>query len=174
MSARSKTIVMAAAGVGAVVAVSLPADAAPKGDAKPTGVAASKTVTGPANAAMRAARPQLGSPTTQLRTGDTCSAYSDGHGDFCMWYLSNFTGSRTGFLRNDANLVDDRFVSTGSGSGALVTNNAESDWNYDRFATVFVATSPNYTGFIGSVGPNTGGNFSSTYKNNVESLYWAG
>jgi hypothetical protein len=90
-----------------------------------------------------------------------------------MWYLSNFTGSRTGFLRNDRNLADDRFVGAGLGQGQTVTNNAESDWNYDRFNTVYVATSPGFTGSIGFVGPSSGGNFNSTYKNQVESLYWA-
>src|SRR5215213_736286 len=174
MSGRIKTVMTVAAGLGAVVAVSLPANAALKGDTESSGLASFKTATGAANGGSLAARPSVGSPTgQQLRTGDGCSAYSDGHGDFCLWYLSNFTGSRTGFLRNDANLADDTFVGAGSGLGSTVTNNAESDWNYDRFATVFVATSPGYTGSIGFVGPSSGGNFSSTYKNNVESLYWA-
>ena len=128
-----------------------------------------KTVTGAAVAGKHAA-PKL---SAQLRTGDVCSAYGDGHGDLCLWYFSNFTGSRTGFLRNDANLVDDRFVSAGAGQNAVVTNNAESVWNYDRFVTAWVATSPNYGGSNGFISPNSGGNLNATYKNNSESIFWA-
>ena len=173
MRTQNKTMTVFA-GIAAVAAVAVatgPANAAHKGDASPSRVAAHKTITGAANSASHAARPSAG--TGQRVTGDACSLYGDGHGDLCLWYLSGFTGSRTGFLRDDSNLVDDVFRSAGAGQGSSTTNNAESDWNYDRFNTVFVATSPGFTGSVGFIGPNSGGNFSSTYKNNVESLYWA-
>ena len=170
MRSRSKTtmtIVASIAAAGAVAAATLPANAAGKGDTSSSRVSA-KTVTGAAVAGRHAA-PKL----SQLRTGDVCSAYSDGHGDLCLWYFSNFTGSRTGFLRNDANLSDDRFVSAGSGQGQTVTNNAESAWNYDRFVTAWAATSPNFGGSNGFISPNSGGNFTATYKNNTESIFWS-
>jgi hypothetical protein len=161
------TIVAGIAAAGAVAVATLPANAADKGDSS-SRLTTQKTVTGGAVAGKLAA-PQL----SQLRTGDVCSAYADGHGDLCLWYFSNFTGSRTGFLRNDSNLVDDRFVSAGSGQGAVVTNNAESVWNYDRFVTAWAATSPNFGGSNGFISPNSGGNFNATYKNNTESIFWA-
>ena len=170
MRARNKTtmtLIASLAAAGAIAAATLPANAADKGDASSSRVSA-KTVTGAAVAGKQVA-PKL----SQLRTGDVCSAYGDGHGDLCLWYLSNFTGSRTGFLRNDANLVDDRFVSAGAGQNAVVTNNAESVWNYDRFVTAWAATSPNFGGSNGFISPNSGGNFSATYKNNTESIFWA-
>lgn len=168
------SVVAGLATIGAVAAVTLPANAADKGDDQSSRVSAQRTHTGSAIAGNNAARPQPGGASGQRVTGDTCTAYSDGHGDLCLWYSSNFVGSRTGFLRDDANLSDDRFVEAGSGQSSTVTNNAESAWNYDRFGTAFVTTSPNYTGFVGSMAPNSGGNFSATYKNNVESIYWAG
>jgi Peptidase inhibitor family I36 len=180
MFTRKNATAFAAAGVvvGAVLGSTLPASAARKHDA-PTAsdVSTHKTMTGAAVAQNHLSAPR----TPSLRTGtaipmtataDLCSSYSDGHGDLCLWYFSNFSGSSAGFLRNDANLVDDRFTSVGSGQSSLVTNNAESVWNYDRFKTAYVATSPGYTGFVGFLSPWSGGNFTSTYRNNVESLYW--
>jgi Peptidase inhibitor family I36 len=181
MFTRKNATAFVAAGLvaGAVIGSALPASAARKHDA-PTAsnVSAHKTVTGAAVGQSRSSAPQVpslrrsGTAIPMTATADLCSSYPDGHGDLCMWYFSGFTGSSAGFLRNDANLVDDRFVSVGSGQSSLVTNNAESVWNYDRFKTAFVATSPGYTGFVGFVSPWSGGNFSSTYRNNVESLYW--
>jgi hypothetical protein len=166
-SKKTMTLIAGIAAAGAVVGSTLPANAVQKGhDTTSNRPAAHKTVTGSATRASSAARPNL-------TTGDACSAYSDGHGDLCMWYFSNYNGSNTGFLRSDYNLNDDHFVSAGSGQNSLVTNNAESVWNYDHYTTAYVATSPGFTGSIGYIRPWTGGNFSSTYSNNVESLYWA-
>jgi len=102
-----------------------------------------------------------------------CYAYSNGRGDFCLWYLTNYTQSRGGVGSNDSNLVNNYFVTSGSGQGSSLTNNAESDYNYDSYYTAKVTTSPNYYGYVGSVRPRTGGNFNSTYTNNVESIYWS-
>ncbi len=155
---------------GLVVGATLPANAAQKGDERPTAAAAGQVRTGPASTPVPGGAPAA---SRNLTTGDGCSSYSDGHGDLCLWYFSSYSGSATGFLRNDANLADDKFVGAGTGQGSLVTNNAESGWNYDRFATVYVATSPGYTGSVGYISPWSGGNLNSTYKNNVESIYWA-
>src|SRR4051794_4921625 len=107
MRAPSKTIMTLVAGIaaaGAVLGTTLPANAAHKGqDSATSRPAAQKIHTGAANKASHAASPNL-------RTGDACSSYSDGHGDLCMWYLANYTGSSTGFLRNDGGLSDDIFV----------------------------------------------------------------
>jgi hypothetical protein len=175
MRARNKTtmtLIASIAAAGAVAAATLPANASDKGDSSSSRVTA-KTVTGGAVAGKHAAPKVSTGVGAQLRTGDVCSAYGDGHGDLCLWYFSNYGGSRTGFLRNDANLVDDRFVSAGAGQNAVVTNNAESVWNYDRFVTAWVATSPNYAGSNGFISPNSGGNLNATYKNNSESIFWA-
>jgi uncharacterized MAPEG superfamily protein len=102
-----------------------------------------------------------------------CYAYSNGRGDFCLWYLTNYTQSRGGVGSNDSNLVNNYFVTSGSGQGSSLTNNTESDYNYDSYYTAKVTTSPNYYGYVGSVRPRTGGNFNSTYTNNVESIYWS-
>ncbi len=59
------------------------------------------------------------------------------------------------------------------GRGQRVGNNAEFVWNRDPRTSVKVCTGPNYTGTCGLVLPNQSGNFTSTYKNNVESLIWA-
>ena len=73
----------------------------------------------------------------------------------------------------NSNLVNNYFVTSGSGQGSSLTNNTESDYNYDSYYTAKVTTSPNYYGYVGSVRPRTGGNFNSTYTNNVESIYWS-
>jgi hypothetical protein len=175
MRARSKTtmtLIASIAAAGAVAAATLPANASDKGDTSSSRVTA-RTVTGAAIAGHHAAPKVSTGVGAQLRTGDVCSAYGDGHGDLCLWYFSNFAGSRTGFLRNDANLADDTFVSAGSGQGQTVTNNAESAWNYDHFTTVWVATSPGFGGSNGFISPNSGGNLNATYKNNSESIFWA-
>ena len=172
MHARNKktmTLVAGIAAAGAVVAATLPANAADKGDASPSREANHKTMTGNAIKAKHAAP----GASTQRVTGDACSSYADGHGDLCLWYLSNYAGSRVGFLRDDANMADDRFRSAGSGQTSIVTNNAESAWNYDSFSIAYLATSPNYTGSVGFINPDSGGNLSATYKNNTESLYWS-
>lgn len=107
------------------------------------------------------------SPTT------SCNTYANGTGDMCFWYLTGFQGSRGGFYSNDSNFGDNYFVTPGAGQGTRIANNAESDYNYDNYYTAKVSTSVNYYGYVGSVAPRHGGNFNPTYKNNVESLYWA-
>jgi hypothetical protein len=101
-----------------------------------------------------------------------CNTYSSGYGDLCLWYLQNYTGSRADFYWADGNLNDNTFITPGAGQGQRVGNNAESDWNYDHILTARVFTGVNYTGVAGDIPPNTGGNFNSTFRNNVESFYW--
>jgi hypothetical protein len=101
-----------------------------------------------------------------------CNLFSNGDGDFCLWYLQNYSGSHADFFFGDTNLNNDRFNSAGAGQGAIVGNNAESDYNYDRRLTAQVYTGTNYTGTFGNVAPNSGGNFTATFRNNVESFKW--
>ncbi|HEY5785269.1 MAG TPA: hypothetical protein VIT65_10870 [Microlunatus sp.] len=102
-----------------------------------------------------------------------CYAYSNGTGDLCLWYYQNYTGSRGGSYGSDANLSDNYFASTGSGQNQSMTNNSESTFNYDYIYTSVVWTNNNYTGTSGTLAPRAGGNWTSTYKNNVQSLYWS-
>jgi hypothetical protein len=172
-------LIVGIAATAAIVGAALPASAAGHDASKRGGPSAPAKGTGPAVTPGS----QVGAPSA--RQGDkstgnglrplraeACYAYSDGTGDLCLWYLQSYAGSRGGFYNNDANLNDDVFVTAGSGQYSHIGNNAESVWNYDHYWTAWLATSPNFTGSIGYVKPYTGGNLSSTYKNNTESFYW--
>jgi len=96
-------------------------------------------------------------------------------GEFVQWYFSGYSGGCEDDFSGDATFFNDTFKNCGqgaSGVGAVVANNTESDWNYDPSFTAHVCTGTNSTGTCGFILPNSGGNFSTTYKNNVESLYW--
>jgi len=124
-----------------------------------------------ASAGRQAGVSASGSVGTAAAT-TSCYSYSNGTGDFCQWYLVNYTQSRGGLYYSDANFWDNYFVTAGWGQGQRIANNAESDYNYDRYLTARVATYTNYQGVLGDVRPRTGGNFTSTFKNNVESFRW--
>ncbi|MGZ4561750.1 MAG: peptidase inhibitor family I36 protein [Mycobacteriaceae bacterium] len=95
-------------------------------------------------------------------------------GEVCLYFLhSPIFGSLYDTSHNDPYLSNNRFISAGLGRFAHVDNNAEFVWNRDPRTSVKVCTGPNYTGTCGFVLPNQSGNFTSTYKNNVESLIWA-
>jgi hypothetical protein len=102
----------------------------------------------------------------------TCSVYANGTGDLCLWYFSSFTGSRVDFYYNDSNLYNNVFLTSGSGKGAVVASNAESAYNYDSIWTAWVCTDPSYAGSCGYILPRTGGNFTATFYNRSDSLYW--
>ncbi|MCK9895321.1 peptidase inhibitor family I36 protein [Frankia sp. AgB32] len=156
-----------------VVAVGQPASAAsPVNTSGPVPPAAVSAV-GAASAAQTSAtaRNQGGGVRASHLDG-VCNTYSSGYGDLCLWYLQNYTGSHADFYFGDGNLNDNYFNSPGAGQGQRVGNNSESDWNYDRHLTARVFTGVNYTGVAGDIAPYTGGNFNSTFRNNVESFYW--
>jgi hypothetical protein len=94
-------------------------------------------------------------------------------GEVCLYYFSNFAGSRYDTAHNDPTLFDNRFITAGAGQLATVGANAESVWNRDPNTTVWVCTGTNQTGSCGYVAPNSYGNFNSTYFNKVDSLIWA-
>jgi hypothetical protein len=96
-------------------------------------------------------------------------------GDLGLYYFSSNLGygSLYDTSHNDNWLFDNHFISGGAGQGQVVANNAEFAWNRDPHTTVIVCTGYNYTGSCGVIGPNVYGNFTSTYSNKVESIYWA-
>ncbi|WP_255355759.1 peptidase inhibitor family I36 protein [Frankia sp. CpI1-P] len=98
--------------------------------------------------------------------------YSNGDGDLCLWYFRNYGGSHADFFFSDNNLNNNTFSSPGAGQGARVGNNSESAWNYDQHLTARVYTGVNSTGTWGTIAPSSGGNFTSTFINNVESFIW--
>ena len=115
-----------------------------------------------------------GAPSSRLRT----LASQDGScdvGDVCLYYFSSSRGYGSGYdtAHNDPNLFNNHFIGFGAGRGSVVGSNAEAVWNRDPRTTVYVCTGLNSQGNCGSVGPNTLGNFTSTYSNRVQSLYWA-
>lgn len=191
MNAR-KISVAIIAGFATMAALSAPGSASadvkqPRSGAHTDGV----VKTGQASKATSAKPPQLAKKassrlSTAQRTGRTsrtsasgtaavtrsCYSYSNGTGDLCLWYFQNYSGSRGGVYSSDSNLVDNYFATLGSGQYRSMTNNTESDFNYDYYYRAVVATSPGYYGYRGTINPRTGGNFNSTYVNNVESVYW--
>lgn len=133
----------------------------------------SKAPTGPAPLARPVAQ-----GTSALAPAGPFSRFApqDGNcevGEVCLYYFSNFVGSRYDTPHNDSTLFDNHFVSAGAGQGAVVGADAESVWNRDPHTTVWVCTGTNQTGSCGYVLPNQFGNFNSTFFNNVGSLIWA-
>ena len=97
-------------------------------------------------------------------------------GEFVQWYYTNYTGGCEDDYYADTSFWNDYFKNCGqggSGVGAVVANNTESDYNYDYTYRANPCTGTSYTGSCGTVQPRAGGNYNSTYKNNVESLYWS-
>jgi hypothetical protein len=117
-------------------------------------------------------------PTSRLPRMVRPDASQDGSvdvGDLGLWYFdsSHGYGSVYDTSHNDNWLFDNHFISAGAGQGSVVANNSEFAWNRDPHTTVIVCTGYNYTGSCGTIGPNVYGNFTSTYRDNVESVYWA-
>lgn len=118
------------------------------------------------------------SPASRLPGRMTVNASQDGVvdvGDLGLWYYNSSLGygSLYDTSHNDNWLFDNHFISSGAGRGQVVANNSEFAWNRDPHTTVIVCTGYNYTGSCGTIAPNAYGNFTSTYENNVESVYWA-
>ena len=182
MNGMKKAAAVVIVGLAAATAVTGTAAAAEKG--APSSTATKAVAQGSASSSTLAKAPAAqkstvtrqkaatGGASTAAAATRSCYVYSNGTGDFCQWWLVNYTGSRGGVFSNDSNLSDNYFATAGGGQYSTMRNNAESDYNYDRYYTAKVATSINYYGYVGIVSPRTGGNYNSTYKNNVESLYW--
>src|SRR6266545_1989617 len=174
----------------AVLVVALPAGATPT-TAASTGAAstgAASTGAAPSGAAPAAATAPLAlvparaqAPVATLKTGargsvsplanqdGACNSLSNGDGDFCYWFSTNFVGSLSDFFFSDANLGNNIFLTPGLGLGQPVANNSESALNADSFLSVLVFTGANFSGTAGIVQPRQFGNFNATFVNNVES-----
>jgi hypothetical protein len=127
---------------------------------------------------LAAATLVAGSALVGAGVGSAQAASKDGvieTGEFVQWYFTGYSGGCEDDYYADSNFAGDTFKNCGQGTagvGATVTNNTESDFNYDPTYTAVVYTGANFTGASGSVLPHRGGNYNSTFKNNVESLSW--
>jgi hypothetical protein len=124
------------------------------------------------------ALPSAVTPTSRRPGMVRVNASQDGSvdvGDLGLWYYDSAHGYGSAYdtSHNDNWLFDNHFISSGAGQGAVVANDSEFAWNRDPHTTVIVCTGYNYTGTCGAIGPNVYGNFTSTYRDNVESIYWA-
>jgi Peptidase inhibitor family I36 len=156
---------------GALIGAALPANAQGHGKAAGQGLASTPGSHSTAPKVKHSVAPSGG--RFAQPDSDACYAYSDGTGDLCLWYYYNYSGSRGGIYSNDISLWDDSFTTSGSGQGAIMANNTESFWNYDHIWTAFGCTGVVFTGSCGYAKPWTGGNFSSTFVNNLESVRWS-
>src|SRR6266498_2108884 len=110
-----------------------------------------------------------GSVSPLANQDGACNSLSNGDGDFCYWFSTNFVGSLSDFFFSDANLGNNIFLTPGLGLGQPVANNSESALNADSFLSVLVFTGANFSGTAGIVQPRQFGNFNATFVNNVES-----
>jgi hypothetical protein len=150
------TTVLSASLVGA------PASAVPSSHSKP----------GPA-AAPSAVRPPA--PVAPKRTTGLAPAIPNQDGvcnfdELCLWYFENFQGSMSDFAFTTPHLAGFRFLSAGFGQGQPVTNNSESVFNTDDEFSVSVCVNDNLVGPCGLLQPGQSGNFTASFRNNVESF----
>ncbi|MCX4982713.1 hypothetical protein [Streptomyces sp. NBC_00572] len=101
------------------------------------------------------------------------AASKDGHLDYNEFSLNwedTQGGAWTDFQYDESLLNNDRFVTPGPGSGAVVDNNAESYFNFGS-RTWYVYTGAEAKGVEGWIPADLMGNFSTTFKNQVSSIY---
>jgi hypothetical protein len=143
--------------------------------APPAGAAPSAATT--AATTQSALVPAHGTPVVKKTTGavtlanqdGACNSLSNGDGDFCYWFSTNFVGSLSDFFFSDTNLGNNTFLTPGLGLGEAVANNSESALNADSNLSVLVFTGTSFSGTSGLVQPRQFGNFNTTFVNNVES-----
>lgn len=169
-----------AIGGALALALAVPASAAP---AVKSGSAANSAATRPVPAGAvkvgsaaattpRSARTAggIGTGVASNHLDGACDMLSNGDGDFCLWFFSNFVGSYADFFFSDFNLFDNVFLTPGAGQGAVVGADAESDLNADANLTAVVCTGTGQTGTCGVVPPRTFGNFVAPWRNGVASF----
>ncbi|MCM3922513.1 peptidase inhibitor family I36 protein [Frankia sp. AiPs1] len=171
---RGLAVAVGAVAAAGIIAAGQPASAATGGGGATSGSTSAPAAPagGIAAAGITTKATRNGGGVSAAHVDGLCNLYSNGDGDLCLWYLSNFGGSHADFFFADSNLNDNRFNSPGAGQGAIVGNNSESAWNYDRHLTARVYNGVNYTGPSGTISPSSGGNFTPTFANNVESFQW--
>lgn len=112
--------------------------------------------------------------TGVLATGGTASAVTrDGYLDireFGLFYNSSLGGSFIDLYMADSDLANDRFITPGPGQGYAVGNNAASYFNKDK-VTWYVYTGAGAGGIEGWIPADRFGTFSTTFKNQVSSVY---
>jgi len=172
--ARTVAVIAAAVTVSGSLAFAQAAQAAPADARGQSAVSSTRTAAAPTSAqGTQGTAPGAKTGGASVNHLDGyCHLYANGTGDVCLYYLSNFVGSLADFYSNDSNLWNNYFLSPGAGQGSVVANNAESVWNRDLIYTAYLCVGTNYTAPCGWVAPGAYGNLNSTYKNNVESLYW--
>lgn len=148
---------------------------APAANAAPSSATAAPAaaVTAPALITTSAKPPVRVTPSgvhTNADVDGACNSLTNGDGDFCLWFSTNFVGSLCDRFTSDANLGDNTFLTPGLGLGAVVANNSESALNADTRLSVAVFTGVNGTGAAGLIAPRGFGNFNPTFVNNVESF----
>ncbi|EIV96583.1 peptidase inhibitor family I36 protein [Frankia sp. QA3] len=170
---RSLAVTVGGAAVAGILAVGQPALAATGGGTVTgTGTRAPAPLASAGLSTASTKSGRNGGGVSAQHLDGACNLYSNGDGDLCLWYFQNYGGSHADFFFADNNLNNNTFSSPGFGQGALVGNNSESAWNYDQRLTARVYTGVNSTGTWGIVAPSSGGNFNSTFINNVESFVW--
>ena len=174
----TKTVSILGAAAAICASLAAPASAQPRTAAAPSDTGSAITTSGakpstayqrqhPAPTQGRKAGPA--SPTAKWELDGYCDAYGN-YGELCLYY-TGFSSSLADFYYSDGNLGDNRFVSPGAGQGQVVANNSESAWNRDLVYGWTVYTGAHRTGTPGYIAPGEWGRFTSTFINNVESIY---
>lgn len=164
-----------------IVALPASAQAAPAGTngttrANPGAPSVHQSALVPAHRAAPSTRSTTAGPGGALPAANqdgACNSETNGDGDFCLWFSTNFVGSLSDFFNSDANLSNNTFLTPGLGLGSVVANNAESGLNADSNLSVIVFTGVNGTGSAGLINPRQFGNFNPTFTNNIESFMFA-
>jgi hypothetical protein len=123
----------------------------------------------PASATPVVVKKNAGASTNADQDG-ACNSLTNGDGDFCLWFSTNFVGSLCDRFTSDTNLADNTFLTPGLGLGQSVTNDSESSLDADTRLSVVVFTGASFSGAAGLVQPRQFGNFNPTFANNVESF----
>jgi hypothetical protein len=162
-------------GLGLLAAASaLALTATPAANAAPApGAAPAVTRTVPALVPTSAKPPVRLTPSGVHANADqdgACNSLTNGDGDACFWFSTNFVGSLADYFTSKPSLNTLTFLTPGLGLGQPVGNSSESVLNADTRLSVVVFTGTNGTGAAGLINPRQFGNFNTTFANNVESF----
>jgi hypothetical protein len=140
-------------------------------------------------ASVKAPQPKLAQTTTAVAsdvnsrnatkvsataaTYRNCYLYSNGTGDLCSWWNTNYGQSRGGNYYADANWLDNYFVTAGYGQWSSMNNNSASAYNYDSYLTARVYTGANGTGYWKVLSPKYGQNHQYPFYLTISSNYWS-
>jgi Peptidase inhibitor family I36 len=162
------SLLAAASALALTLAPSASAAPASAPAAKP-GQALVPTSAQPPTVRSSAAGIDTGASTNADQDG-ACNSNTNGTGDVCLWFSTNFVGSLSDSFTSKTNLNNLRFLTPGLGLGDVVANNSESALNADTRLSVVVWTGVSFSGTPGVLQPRAFGNFNPTFVNNVESF----